>query len=45
MFHCILYILAYTLTDEDDVVDFFENEDEIDNCKSKFVTSTSSSQI
>ena len=44
-FHYILYILAYTVTDEDDVADFVENEDERDNCKSKFVNSMSSSQI
>ena len=44
-FHCILYTLAYTVNDEDDVEDFFDNEDEIDNCKSNFVTSMSYSQI
>ena len=44
-FHYILYILAYTVTDEGDVADFVENKDERDNCKSKFVNSVSSSQI
>ena len=37
-FHYKFYILGYKLSDEDDEVNFFEDEDEIDNCKLQFIT-------
>ena len=37
-FHYKFYILGYKLRDEDDEVNFFEDEGEIDNCKLQFIT-------